>query len=335
LPGAKREERLIDPLVIARAIHFASCILVAGAAVYSILVAEPIWQRRDLRNAMPGNYQTLVARLLWPGLALAIASGVTHLVLVASDIASEAWREVISDRMAWTVLTDTQFGQFSQLRLLLALVLACLLLLSRLYGNRVANWLRIFTAGFAILLLGSLAWMGHAAGATGAGANTHLTSDILHIVAAGIWVGGLAPLALFMWRVDGSDHHQHLATSGPVLRRFSNLGVISVAVLFVSGLVNTWFLTNHLRGLIGTRYGVLLQIKLALFLGMLCIAAANRFRLLPQLVEIADPPHQPGNVVTLRQLRRNTGVEIALGLAVLYIVGLLGVTPPVGHAHQP
>jgi putative copper resistance protein D len=117
------------------------------------------------------------------------------------------------------------------------------------------------------------------------------------------------------------------------MRRFSNLGVIGVAVLFVSGLINTWFLTNHFHGLIGTPYGLLLQIKIALFLAMLCLAALNRLRLLPRLTQTEGSRPQPGNILTLRQLRRNTTLEIVLGLAVLYIVGLLGVTPPAGHTH--
>jgi putative copper resistance protein D len=157
---------LIDPLAIVRAVHFASCILVAGASVFSILLAEPVWQRPDLQTVGPDNHRTLVARVLWPGLALAMASGVAHLVLVAGDIISESWTGVIADRMVWTVLTDTQFGLVSQLRLFLALVLACLLLLSGLHQDRVSNWLRILTGSVAILLLGSLAWMGHAAGAS-------------------------------------------------------------------------------------------------------------------------------------------------------------------------
>jgi hypothetical protein len=35
----------------------------------------------------------------------------------------------------------------------------------------------------------------------------------------------------------------------------------------------------------------------------------------------------------LRQLRRNAAFEIALGLFAIYIVGILGVTPPAGHFH--
>jgi putative copper resistance protein D len=136
-----------------------------------------------------------------------------------------------------------------------------------------------------------------------------------------------------MWQAGGSDDRHYLSECGPVLRRFSNLAMLSVAALLVTGFINAWFLTNHLRGLIGTPYGELLQIKIALFLAMLCFAAINRLRLLPRLAHPKCPPSEPGHIVTLRRLRRNTTLEIALGLAILYFVGLLGVTPPAGHAH--
>jgi putative copper resistance protein D len=52
-----------------------------------------------------------------------------------------------------------------------------------------------------------------------------------------------------------------------------------VSALVASGLVNTWYLTNHMRELFGTDYGWFVQMKVGLFLAMLCLAAVNRQRL--------------------------------------------------------
>jgi hypothetical protein len=49
-----------------------------------------------------------------------------------------------------------------------------------------------------------------------------------------------------------------------------------VSALVASGLVNTWYLTNHMRELFGTDYGWFVQMKVGLFLAMLCLAAVNR-----------------------------------------------------------
>jgi putative copper resistance protein D len=177
--------------------------------------------------------------------------------------------------------------------------------------------------------LGSLAWTGHAGGASGSDANVHLFADILHLLAAGTWVGGLFPLAfLLAWFSRKADPHS-FAACAQILKRFSNLGIVAVAALVASGVMNTWFLTAHMRGLIGTPYGQLLQIKIGLFLAMLCIAADNRLRLLPRIAQAEDQR----SARALRQLRRNTILEIALGVVIIYVVGVLGLTPPAGHVH--
>ena len=324
---------MLDPLAAIRAIHFASAMVIAGAAAFSVLVAEPVWQGHADAAQPVAAHRKHVAHLIWLGLATAFASGLVWLVLVAVDIANEPWSEVIGDGTAWTVFTETQFGFVFQLRLLLMFALVGLLLLSARRQDGAPDSLRVVIALIAAGLLGSLAWTGHAGGASGAGANVHLLADIFHLLAGGIWIGGLAPLALLMARLSQAEDGRSLAVCARVVRRFSNVGVITVAALAVSGAINTWFLTDHLRGLIGTDYGQILLVKIGLFLAMICLAADNRLRLLPRLARSEDQSNSPARALSLRHLRRNTAFEIALGLAVLYVVGVLGMTPPAGHVH--
>ena len=75
------------------------------------------------------------------------------------------------------------------------------------------------------------------------------------------------------------------------------------------------------------------QMKVVLFLAMLCFAAVNRLRLLPRLLQGEDPESRQRKMEVLRKFRRNTAIEIALGLAAIYVVGVLGLTPPAGHGH--
>ena len=77
--------------------------------------------------------------------------------------------------------------------------------------------------------------------------------------------------------------------------------------------------------LIGTDYGRLLLAKLGLFAAMLGLAVTNRGVLTPRLAG--------GDRAALHLLRRNTFLEIAAGIGVVLIVGVLGVTVPA--AHQP
>ena len=58
-------------------------------------------------------------------LALAVLSGATWLLFLASRIAQSSVAAVIDDGTAWSVLTETQFGRVWEARLLVAILLCC------------------------------------------------------------------------------------------------------------------------------------------------------------------------------------------------------------------
>jgi putative copper resistance protein D len=231
------------------------------------------------------------------------------------------------------VLTDTQFGVVWELRAALAVVLGALLVMRQRITVRWLRELRIVMASSAVLLLGSLAWAGHAAAAVGIGGSLHLLSDIAHLLAAGAWLGGLVPLFLFMRLAENAFSHRPLALPCMVLHRFSILGVAAVATVAASGLLNAWFLTDHLRGLLGTDYGTLILVKSGLFGLMFCIAGINRVRLTPGVAAAIEESDPLVAISAWRQLRRNAAVEVAIGLVIICVVGVLGVTMPSGHTH--
>jgi len=171
-------------------------------------------------------------------------------------------------------------------------------------------------------LMGSLAWSGHAAGSPGAIGDIHLIADVLHLVAAGAWLGGLLPLSLLFVLAIRQTDPSLASTLQVATRRFSTLGLLSVGTLLATGLVNTWMLAGSLPGLLETDYGRLLLLKIALFVAMVAIAGINRLRL--------TPPGLP-NTQAVHRLNRNTRIELALGLAIITIVSVLGVLPPAGH----
>jgi putative copper export protein len=109
-----------------------------------------------------------------------------------------------------------------------------------------------------------------------------------------------------------------------ITRRFSTLGIVSVATLLVTGLINTWFLVGSVAILVGSTYGELLMIKVVLFLVMVGIAAINRTWLTPMLTASAVD----ARAKAARRLTRNSLIEASLGLAILAIVGALGTLPP-------
>jgi putative copper resistance protein D len=108
-------------------------------------------------------------------------------------------------------------------------------------------------------------------------------------------------------------------------RRFSTLGIVSVGVLVATGIINSWVLVGSVPALVGTDYGRLLLVKVALFFVMMAIAGVNRLRLTPRLVQA---PSAAVAENALRQLQRNSLVEAAVGAIIVFIVGVLGTLPP-------
>ncbi|HWX29742.1 MAG TPA: CopD family protein, partial [Steroidobacteraceae bacterium] len=107
--------------------------------------------------------------------------------------------------------------------------------------------------------------------------------------------------------------------------RFSNLGILAVGVLLISGTINASFLIGGMQSLIDTRYGQLLLLKMTLFAVMVCLDGINRQYLLPRLCNKVGIDL---SARTVPWLVRSTLAETALGLGVLIIVGILGIMTP-------
>jgi copper transport protein len=114
---------------------------------------------------------------------------------------------------------------------------------------------RVAALGLAIVLVSGLSLSGHQGTEPGSGW-LEAAIDWLHLVAASLWVGGVAALALLVW------------PSAPELRRrafvgFSRLAVALVAVLVAGGSYLAFERLTAPRDLWTTGYGQLLLLKLA------------------------------------------------------------------------
>ncbi|WP_342747180.1 copper homeostasis membrane protein CopD [Sphingomonas lenta] len=177
--------------------------------------------------------------------------------------------------------------------------------------------------------LATLAWTGHGAMGEGNLGWLHLGADIAHLLAAGIWIGALVALLLLVFRRSARVDEAHVRLSHRTLEGFSLVGTALVAVLVLTGVVNTWLIVgvSGLPTLPFSLYGQLLIAKLALFGVMLLLAALNRFRLTPRLRSAMGQGDHRG---AMYALRRSLAVETSIGLAVLALVAWLGVLEPSG-----
>jgi putative copper resistance protein D len=183
-------------------------------------------------------------------------------------------------------------------------------------------------AVLSAVITASFTWTGHGAAGDGGLGVVHQAADVLHLLAAAVWIGALVD---FCGQVMHSLRVSQAAPAHALLAgllRFSAVGPALVATLVLTGLINSWVLIDpsHWAALFTTPYGLALLVKLGLFLGMLVLAAVNRLRLTPQLHAALDTGTAAD--AALRPLRRSLLLETALGLLVLAVVAWLGTMVP-------
>jgi putative copper resistance protein D len=315
-------------MVFERAIHFAATIMAAGIVFFVAFVAEPAL-RTATNDMLARALFTRLRWIAWLSLAFALVSGVAWLVLTAASMSGQRVADVYTQDVLWTVLSQTDFGNDWLVRFVLACALAGVSIPFLSPQGARSAWLRVATVILAAAFVGSLAWAGHAIGGQGTEGVVHPVADILHLIAAAAWVGALVPLALLL-TMTGQDADA-LAVARTATLRFSTLGIVSVATILLTGIVNTWYLSGSVDALTQTKYGHLLLIKIALFVAMAGVAAFNRLRLTPRLV---DDPEMTAAQNARRQLSRNAVLEAAMGAAIIAIVAALGTLPPGSHAHH-
>jgi putative copper resistance protein D len=328
------EDTLINPLVAVRDIHFGSTVIVAGIVFFDLFIASPTFRKVDLRlGATVAAFRMRVATTLWISLALSIASGFAWLCLLAARIAGKPFGEVIADGTIWVVLSQTQFGFAWELRFLFGVALVACLVVRRETKSGAPLWQEVLATVLAGAYLGLLAFAGHGEEGLGLERNLHLAADFLHLVAAGLWLGALIPLTILLVYLYRFREDTWVSAACDAAGRFSDLGIVAVGTLLVSGIINAYFLIGDMQGLVGTSYGRLLMLKITLFAAMVALAGINRQYLLPRL--FGDVGTDLGSR-TVRWLVRSALVEIVLGIGVIVIIGALGIMAPATdmHAHM-
>ena len=303
-------------IALARAVHFGSAVLLLGGLVFALAIRFPVG--RSAGSAMERGERVAMLRVAEWGLAASVASVVAWLALEAISMSGLSPAVALGPDTLARVLANTNFGRVWLLRVCLAVACAGLLVASRRSTDEArAQRMALGALIAAAVYIAALAWSGHAGAAEGFQRRVQLPSDVIHLLAAGAWLGALPRLVLFLGRSPLPGE----ATS--VVRRFSTMGVAIVIALALTGVVNAWFLVGSVSAMYTTDYGQLLLAKLVLFAVMVALAAVNRLLLTPRMA--ARDPN------ALHLLRRNAALEAAAGAAVMIIVGVLGITIPAEH----
>lgn len=238
---------------VGRWLAFGGTLLAAGLLLFSgVVLREWSLPRRPLRTGVL--------------LAAAVAAVASAVVLV-SQVALSTGRGMLDALdLVPDAVRETRYGRLAVVRILSALAVMGVVLLPKRVSLRGAALLP------ALVLLAVPAAAGHAWSTSPAG--LAVTTDLVHVTAVALWVGGLVGLLLLA---------RTTTALGPPARRFSAVALAAVVVVAASGTVSGWLQVRSLDALVETAYGKLLLAKVALFLVLVAVGWLNRARWLPQV----------------------------------------------------
>ena len=347
LLGAQGGDKVVGAMYgVVRGLVFAGLALLIGGAAFAAVISPRARASKRARAIVGmGWVVTLVASIAGLALYGPYASGLG-----------------IGEAFSTNLLGDTlgeRFGQIWLVRIVVLLVAVPLLVVlfrrtvpdsedagAAARRGRLPVWWLPLGAVVAIALAATPGLSGHAV--SGDWVSAAVVTDTLHVLAMGVWLGGVVVLAAVTLR--RSSTVEQMWDSVP---RFSRVALGCIMVLIVTGAFQTWRQVGSLDALRSTDYGRILMVKLVLFAAIVVFAAFSREIVLrvfgvpdrsaagavvgPVVGPVVaggsddDLPAPTGPVdqdeiddaVEIRHLRRSVWSEIILAVAVLAATALL------------
>jgi copper transport protein len=198
---------------------------------------------------------------------------------------------------------DTRTGQLALLKVALAIAAGAAAGVSLVWRRSPTPALVLSLAALATASFAGHAW-------TAPDRAVAVAADLVHLGAVALWVGGVVALLVALPLIPAVADRVRVTT------RFSNVALVAVGAVAVSGTVSGWQQLGSFEDLTFTGYGQLLLAKVAGFAVLIGLGWANRARLVP-LVERTVAP-----------LRRSLGIETLVAATVLAVTAALIAQPP-------
>ena len=234
----------------------------------------------------------------WSTIGLIVAEGAT-LALQGSVLMGTVDLDLMN-------VLSAEFALYSLVKIAGALALAVMLA-----GRGDATPAPLLLTGLAVVLVA-------ATGTTHAAARLEnrvplMIVEALHQLGAAIWIGGIPSFIMALARChDG-------VTWRLVGKRFSQMSMIGVACILVSGVTMSVLYVGAWDGFWGTAYGVMVSTKIIMFLILLSLGGMN-FLLVERLR--ADP------ATPVTRLKRFAELEIGIGFTLFFAAASLTSSPP-------
>jgi putative copper resistance protein D len=255
------------PLLLAQVVFVGGILLLGGTLVFGVAVAPRSFERVSVTDRMRAH--RAMARWAFVSLLMSLV-GIGAWTLLQTTEFADSRSVMTALPELWPVLTGTLFGQVVLLQV--ALLLATGLLLA--IGGRTGA---LGAPLPALACVAAQAAHGHGM-AMGGVLDPWFGFNVLHLLAASVWIGGLPPLLLITWLVPPP-------AAARAARWFSPVGKWAVVVLAASALAQAWRLVGSINALLATAYGWTILLKTVLFFALLGFAILNRYYLAPALVQ--------------------------------------------------
>ncbi|MFI6566831.1 copper resistance CopC/CopD family protein [Streptomyces sp. NPDC050534] len=307
---------------IARYLAYLAAALLIGTAAF-VALCRPA-DRAPLRRPLVAGWWTL-------------AGTTVALLVLRAPYENGTGPASAFDASAFTRTLTSRPGLVLLARLALLLVAAVLAVRLR---KREALSRPLPAAGAVLAVALALTWAAAEHASAGIQVPVAMASSVLHLLAMAVWLGGLTALLVLLHRTE---------PPAAVVARFSRVAFVSVTVLVVTGVYQSWRGLGSFGAFTGTTYGRLLLAKLAAVVLLLAAAGLSRrwtARLVPDRAEAAvrervpepvggpppaaagEPAGPPGAGTGRRGLRRSVLAEVAVGVVVLVLTTVLTGTLP-------
>jgi copper transport protein len=321
---------------VARALNYLTLALMVGGLVFlffawlpgftAVAGSEPRWPLARQAFAVRSG------RLLAVAVVLGLIVSVLGVLLQGATAAGVSLWSALKGSIVNDTL-DSRFGWVWGLRALDWALLGALLLTIRPLGRRPPRVIAALLALGGAYLVMTPALAGHAS--IESPVVVFFPSDVLHVLAGSVWVGGIACLLLALpgaTRQLAAPERSRLLLA--TLARFSPFALGAVVVIAVTGVVQAYIDVRSFYGLFHTTYGALIIVKVVLLSVLIGLGWVNRERVIPMLEQLVGDGRSPGGVGALA--RRTMRGELALMLCVFGVTAaLISYAPPIDAASGP
>ena len=324
--------------------HLAMTLLFGGFA-FLLLVLKPSLRMSpnlndEERTAAIKRGKNLFISLAWLNLALLIVSAFAGLFLQTLVVYETSAANALTNLLR--TLNETSYGETWLLQAFMTALLFAIVFFIDRKNRKYDSFSPEANAKISILWLGLVvcallflapSLSGHARAASREYPFA-VVSQWLHLIAVGVWLGGLFHLALILPRSIGDfNSRQRLSVLADAIPRFSRYAITFSLLLALTGVYSSWIHIKDFSDLWTSVYGIVLTAKIAVFILMLVLGGLNSFVLRPRLAQlITEADSESGILRASQNFYRAVGIEMALGAIALLLAAALAFAP-LGHQH--